>query len=310
MDIKTTLENNLMKYRLLCFLICSLPCLVFAEIYVTIIQGLDGSPKYHQQFSEQAEKLRVAAETVTSNNRVKFMYGDDATRDNILSFFQNLSKSTNNNDRIAVFMIGHGSFDGIEYKFNIPGPDITAEDIVTIMDEQPAGIQLLVNTSSASGVLNNGLKKDSRVLITATRSGNERLATRFGAYFFDAFEDPSADINKNNAITAQEAFDYAEREVKDYFEYEGQLATEHSVISGDYAGQFVLARIGLDNPSSDDPELVGLIRQRDDLDIKLEDLQLRKSELEAGDFLNQLQQLMIDLSLVQEKIDELAGDNN
>ncbi|MGK0299136.1 MAG: hypothetical protein ACI9XC_002764 [Gammaproteobacteria bacterium] len=296
-----------MKALLSTLLIFYFPVSAFAALHITIIQGLDGTPHYHQQFSDQTETLKSVTETIADKNSIRFFFGEDATRDNILSHFQNLKNSITAQDRVAVFMVGHGSFDGYEYKFNIPGPDLTDADIAEFMDALPAEIQLLVNTSSASGVLNNSLKNDSRVLITATRNGNERLATRFGEYFFNAFDNLSADINKNNAITAQEAFDYAEREVTDYFESQGQLATEHAEISGAHASQFVLARIGLSESSGDDPELTRLISERGAIDVKIEELQLNKSNLQSEEFLNQLQSLMIDLSLVQEKIDEVTG---
>jgi hypothetical protein len=301
------MENNLMKALLITLLVFYFPVSASAELYVTIIQGLDGTPHYNQQFSDQTETLKSVTESIADNNRIQLFFGEDATRDNILSHFQNLKNTITAQDRVSVFMVGHGSFDGYEYKFNIPGPDLTDADIAGFMDALPAEIQLLVNTSSASGVLNNSLKNDSRVLITATRNGNERLATRFGEYFFNAFDNLSADINKNNAITAQEAFDYAVREVTDYFESQGQLATEHAEISGTHASQFVLARIGLKEPSSDDPELTRLISERSEIDVKIEELQLNKSNLQAEEFLNQLQSLMIDLSIVQEKIDEVTG---
>ncbi len=224
-----------------------------------------------------------------------------------MEHFAQLQTVMQEDDRVAVFFIGHGSFDGYEYKFNIPGPDITGEDLQTAMDALPARIQMLVNTSSASGAIKEQLENEDRVVITATRNGNERLATRFGEYFFAAIEDSAADLNKNDAITAQEAFDYAERMVKDYFEYQGQLATEHPEISGDYAGQFVIARLGQDRPEREDPEQTRLLSQRSALDIKIEELQLKKGELQQDDFLSQLQMLMIELSTLQEKIDQLGG---
>lgn len=303
------MEHHLTKPLLFGVLIYCLANPASSAVYVTIIQGLDGTPQYHQQFSEQTDKLKTAAESVTDESRVMLLTEDQATRENILSHFEDLKVSTTEQDRVAVYLIGHGSYDGYEYKFNIPGPDITDEDISALMSALPAGVQLLVNTSSASGTLNDSLKLDSRVLITATRNGSERLATRFGAYFFEALFDPAADINKNNAITAQEAFDYADRKVTDYFESQGQLATEHPVISGTHAGQFVLARTGLDRPRADDPELARLIRERNEIDIKIEDLQLKKAELQADDFLSQLQLLMIDLSMLQGKIDQLTGQD-
>jgi hypothetical protein len=295
--------------RLFLIFLLLLPIAVSAELYVTIIQGLDGSENYGLQFTEQSTRLNIAAESITENSLIEFISGAQATRENILAHFNELNKGMQEDDRIAVFLIGHGSYDGYEYKFNIPGPDITGEDIESFMNALPARIQLLVNTSSASGAISEQLRSENRVLITATRNGNERLATRFGEYFFEAIEDTSADLNKNNAVTAQEAFDFAERMVKDYFENQGQLATEHPQISGDYAGQFVVARLDQQRPKTENPELTRLFSERGAIDLKIEELQLKKGELQLDDFLSQLQMLMIELSTVQEKIDQLDGDS-
>jgi hypothetical protein len=305
------LENDMIKHCLILLILQGLPLTqVYAAVQVTIIQGLQGTPEYGEKFRQQTEQVLRAAASVTDEELIAVLSGEDASRENVLEHMEKLTTSLGESDRIAVYLVGHGSFDGFEYKFNVPGPDITGDDLITVMDKLPAGIQLLVNTSSASGAVFKELENDRRVVITATRSGNERLATRFGSYFFAAFDDPAADINKNNAITAQEAFDYAQRHVDDYFEHEGTLATEHSVISGDLAGQLVLARVGLDTPAPDNPVVADLIQERDQLDRRIEELQLSKSEMEPTEFLNQLQQLMIDLSMVQGRIDEETGANS
>jgi hypothetical protein len=173
---------------------------------------------------------------------------------------------------------------------------------------QPAKIQLVVNTSSSSGAIAEELKQDSRIVITATRNGSERLATRFGAYFTEAFVDTAADTNKNNAVSVQEAFDYAERQVKDYFEQAGQLATEHPLIAGGQAAQFVLAKAVPATSRGSDPALTALATQRDEIDAKIQELQLRKGDLTPDDYLNQLQLLMIELSVVQDQIDRQNAD--
>jgi hypothetical protein len=288
----------------LCLLLCLAPAAP-AALYITIIQGLDGTPGYGEQFRDQAQKLNAAAESVTDKKLVRLYTGAEATREAILAHFANLDKSLKTDDRLALLMVGHGSYDGFEYKFNIPGPDLTDADVAAMLDGVAARVQLVVNTSSASGVLQDVLKKDSRIVITATRNGSERLATRFGGYFADAFVDPAADVNKNNAVSVQEAFDYAERQVKDYFEFAGQLATEHPVLTGDQASQLVLARTGISTRLDNvDPVLAALIGRREEIDTRIQDLQLRKSELPAEEYLDQLQILMIDLSVVQEQIDQ------
>ena len=311
MAAQTQMEDDMSKYLPISLLLFGFPLLqVNAAVHVTIIQGLQGTPEYGKQFEQQTEQAMHAAASITDNEYIKVLAGEEADRENILAHFENLKTSLSESDRIAIYLIGHGSYDGYEYKFNIPGPDITGEELISAMNAIPAGIQLFVNTSSASGAVYKDLENEQRVVITATRSGNERLATRFGAYFFAAFDEPAADINKNNAITAQEAFDYAQRLVEDFFEDGGQLATEHPVLSGDLAGQLVLARVGLDTPVPDNPIVAELIQERERLDREIEELQLRKSEMEPNEFLTQLQQLMIDLSMVQGRIDEETGTDS
>ena len=151
------------------------------------------------------------------------------------------------------------------------------------------------------------LKDDKRIIITATKSGNERLAPRFGNYFIDAFDDPTADINKNNVITVQEAFDYAARQVKDYFELQGNLATEHPQLAGHRASQFTLARLSSEKADNDDLVLTHLINRRDQIDEKITNLQLRKQQMEIDEYLRQFQALTLDLALVQEQIDKHIG---
>ena len=303
----TLLEDNMRNRISTLVLLLLLPLTATAELYVTVIQGLDGDPEYGKQFTSQVEKLMTASESVADEQRVHLFSGVEANRDNILKYFEQLATTTKAEDRLAVFMVGHGSFDGYEYKFNIPGPDLTDADLVSVMQAQPAKLQIVVNTSSSSGVLQQLLKADSRTVITATRNGEERLATRFGAYFANALEDPAADTNKNKAVSLQEAYDYASRMVKDYFETQGQLATEHAVMSGEQAGQFVLARAGAALPQGTDPELVELVNRREQLDVSIEQLQLRKAELPVEEYMNQLQHLMIDLSVVQDMIDRKEG---
>ena len=146
-------------------------------------------------------------------------------------------------------LVGHGSYDGEAYKLNLPGPDIDSEEFAKLLSAVPARSQLVVNATSASGAVLEKWAAEGRTLITATRSGFERNATRFAQHFAAALAAGSADINKNGAITAQEAFDYASRSVADSFEKDGALATEHPQIAGGAAGRFTVARLASAGPA-------------------------------------------------------------
>src|SRR5690554_2401016 len=104
------------------------PALAQADLYISIVQGLGGMPEYQQEFDTIREKVSAASITMTDEDKVFTFSGDVSTRDAVLAHFTTLSERMTDQDRAAVYLIGHGSFDGDEYKFNIPGPDLTGND--------------------------------------------------------------------------------------------------------------------------------------------------------------------------------------
>jgi len=130
----------------------------------------------------------------------------------------------------VIMMIGHGTWDNTDYKFNLPGPDITATELGNLLDKIPAKHQLIVNMTSASGASLLSLERPGRVIITATKTGTEKNATYFARYWIEALRDPAADTDKNDAISALEAFKYAEQKTAKFFETNNRLATEHALI--------------------------------------------------------------------------------
>jgi hypothetical protein len=306
MVVTPEMEND-MKYLLPILLILAIPIQAAAELHVVIIQGLGGNQEYAKRFAVQTERLERAATNLTGMERVKIFRDAAAGREQISGYFAELAGRTGAEDRIAVFLIGHGSYDGFEYKFNIPGPDLTGEDLAAMMNALPSNNQLLVNTSSASGAIMESMKHESRIVITATRSGNERNATRFGGFFAAALNEPSADTNKNNSISVKEAFDYAEKRVAYSFEDEGTLATEHPRITGNRLAEYQLARFEDQLPVSADPRLAAIMRQRDNLDSKILELQLNRETMANDEYFSRLQQLMIEMALLDGEIEDLGG---
>lgn len=294
-----------MKYRLpLLLFLLSWSLVTSAELHIVVVEGLGGEARYTEQFSQQVTEIANAAASMTSSERVTLLRSDSATRDAVLDYFDQLNASLEEDDRIAVYLVGHGSYDDHQYKFNLSGPDLTGDDLKELLDANPAGTQLLVNTSSASGALQDLMTDERRTLILATKSGVERHATRFGGYFTAALSADSADLDKNNIVTAAEAFQFAERQVADYYERNGQLATEHPGIDGDNALRFGLARLGANVPVSDDSQLRELYTRRDAINSSIEDLRLRRDAMSADDYQGELLQNMLELAVLEDEIEQ------
>lgn len=274
-----------------------------AALHVVIVEGLGGENAYAEAFARQVVTARRAAASLTDDANIRVFSADEANRDAILAHFGALRTSTDENDQLLVYLIGHGSYDDVEYKFNIPGPDLIDSEIAAALEDLPCRSQVVINTSSASGAAAESLQAEHRIVISATRSGVERHATRFGAYFTAALEDPTADVDKNRLISVQEAFDFADRQVGDYFESNGQLATEHARLDGQRAGRFSLARLGSERPVTDDREMLELIARRELLQQQVDSLRLSRDSLAADSYQEQLLESMLELAQVEEEIE-------
>lgn len=283
-----------------------LPSVSRAELYYLIVGGLGGDSSYAAKFTSAANSMARAAErTLGTTDGVIVLNGEEATLEALRTALADLSGNTGPGDRLAVFLIGHGSYDGTQYKFNLTGDDIDGAELAELIGSVPAQNKLIVNMTSASGSVFEDWSGDGRSVITATRSGAERNATRFAEHWAAALSSDDADLNKNGSVSAQEAYDYASRLVADSYEADGALATEHAQISGDAAGAFEVAR--LTERVALTPELDALNSRLSDLEEQVAALRLRREEL-GDDYLPQLQSLLVELASVQEQIDAAAED--
>jgi hypothetical protein len=179
-------------------------CARGATYYVTVA-GLGGEPDYEQRFTANAMDLDKIFKSAAGAHVVTLM-GKDATKAKLTAAMEQVAREAKPEDDLVVTLIGHGSFDGVEYKFNLVGPDITAGDLAALCDKVASKRQLIVDTTSASGGAVAALQRPGRAVIVATKSGTEKNATVFARYWVEALQDPTADTDKSDSISALEAF--------------------------------------------------------------------------------------------------------
>jgi hypothetical protein len=295
-DMKSIIRNTIAFLSLV-------PLLANAELHVVVVEGIGGNETYSEQFAGQVEAIVAASSTMTSENRIQVFSGDAVSRDAILAHFADLGEATDAADQVAVYLVGHGSFDDFQYKFNIAGPDLTDTDLQQALDSLSSKNQLLVNTSSASGAIAENLANDNRLLVMATRSGGERHATRFGNYFVAALNDSAADLNKNQIVSVAEAFAFAERQVIDYFERNDSLATEHARMEGSRGDRFGIARLTVRRQVRGDDELQELLATRESLNAEIDELRLSRDAMAPDEYQTALLQKMLELATTEDDIE-------
>ncbi|RMG40666.1 MAG: hypothetical protein D6725_02960 [Planctomycetota bacterium] len=137
-------------------------------------------------------------------------------------------------------LIGHGTFDGRTARFNLAGPDVSAEELAGWLE--PIGRpQVVVCGFSCSGAFLPKLSAPGRVVVSATKSGTEHLYSRFGRFFAEAVTTSEGDLDKDGRTSVWEAFLAASRRTERFYRSQGRLATEHPLLDDNGDGQGVRA---------------------------------------------------------------------
>jgi hypothetical protein len=286
--------------------------------YVTI-SGLGGEPDYEQRFKMWSEDIDSSLKRAGGDANVTILQAP--TREQVRAKLNELTKQVKPSDGFVLMLVGHGTFDGTDYKFNVPGPDITGADLAGLLDRVPATRQLVVNMTSASGGSIEALRRPNRIVICATKTGTEKNATVFARYWAEALRDPAADADKNESVSALEAFRFAQRKTTESFDTQKRLTTEHSVLEdtgkgegernpttengeGKLAAAFAVVRLGANAAAANDPAKRPLLERKEQLEQAIDKLKYEKAAMPAELYKQQLTQLLLELAKTQEALDK------
>ena len=235
-----------------------------------------------------------------------------ATRQEVQRVMGDLTRRLTKDDLLFVLLIGHGNaLEGEEGKFNLVGPDLSASEWGALLKPLAARV-VFVNTSSASFPFMSKLSGGGRLIVTATDSAMQQYDTIFPEFFVKAFDDPSADLDKNGRASVWEAFTYASGRVRQWFEQQGRLPTERPILddNGDGVGREAqspgedgaLARtIYLDageSAAAADAASDALIKEQNALEAQVEALRARRSTMPPAEYDAALERLLTELARV------------
>lgn len=210
---------------------------------ILVVIGAAGEEEFGKAFRESGERWRAAF----SSEDFSLLDGTDSAktdetehRQQILDWIAKDESKRVDGDPIQerwLVLIGHGTNDRKAAKFNLKGPDISAETIAKAIATVKAK-WLILDGSSSSGPFINALSGENRIVITATKSGSEQNYTRFGEYFSKSITDPLTDLDHDDCVSILEAFLAASNRVAQFYENEGRLASEQALLddNGDSRG--------------------------------------------------------------------------
>ena len=291
--------------------------------YALIVSGATGGDEYAAQYAawtatlQQALVQRMKFEPA----RVTVLSETDkpesaSTADNVRKAIAAVRQGMGREDLLFVFLAGHGTFDGVDAKFNLVGPDLESAEWAALLKPVPGRV-VVVNTTAGSFPFIERLSGPRRIVITATDSVAQRFDTVFADYFVKAFDDDAADLDKNQRISVWEAFASAAAGVRRHYQQRGQLATERSLLddNGDGLGssaseqgqdgaQASRTYLEVEQPGAapTDEELLKLLQRKALLEGELEELKIRRAFLAAEEYAKEFERIVTEYARVSSEI--------
>lgn len=220
-----------------------------AASYHVLLCGSGGEAEYSEKFRDWGTRLRdtlVMRLGVPSDNVVLLTEPETDSAptlttinlESIRTVFAAKSDLLTPADDLFIYFIGHGSYLKNTSKFHVPGADLTADEMDTLLRAIPARRIILLNGTSSSAGFINVLSEEGRVICAATKSVSEVNATEFMGFFIEGLEDGSADRNHDDRISFLEACEQASELTATWYMTEGLIATEHAILddNGDGLG--------------------------------------------------------------------------
>jgi hypothetical protein len=293
---------------------------------VIVVAGAPGEAEFLPDFTQQLEAWTKASAKAKARHIAiggAESAGADAATDHDRVKAALEAEPKTGDGELWIVLVGHGTFDGKDAKLNLRGPDVSANELAEWLKpfQRPLAI---VDTTSSSAPFLAKLAGKGRVVVSATRSGNEQNYARFGKYLAEALPDPKSDLDKDGQISLLEAFLSASHRTTEFYKTDGRLATEHALIddNGDGLGtpadwfrgvlatkrardgavadgarahQFHLVR------SAAELQLAPEVRaRRDKLELDLAALRERKSKLSEEKYYQELEKLLLELARLYE----------
>jgi hypothetical protein len=299
---------------------------------VIVVVGAAGAEEYGEQFAQWAGLWEAAC----SKGNAEFVaigldkiegLSDRKMLENTLA-----GESEQTTAALWLVFIGHGTFDGRTAKFNLRGPDVSADELAEWLKPVMRPVAV-INTASSSAPFLSKLSGQGRVVITATKSGFEQNYTRFGQYLAGAIAEPQADLDKDGQTSLLEAFLTASHRVDEFYSAAGRLITEHALLddNGDGLGTRADWFRGIRpvKKAEDGASLDGyrahqfhliyseveskmppqLRERRDRLELEVMKLRDAKDKFSEEEYFSKLEALLYDIAQIYEQADN-SDDNS
>ncbi len=210
-----------------------------------IVSGLGGSKAYSRNLLDwtnrcykvltdkcglKGENVVVLTETADAKAAPPRL---ESTLENFRAAVEKTKAALGSNGQFILVMLGHGQINEPVGKLCLPGEDLKADELASMLDSLPTGRIVLINASSGGAEFVKTCAAPGRVLITGGGAEDDGNQTYFAEFFLRGYETGEADADKDKTIDLMEAYVYAARWTANFYHRQylvGQARGQRSLL--------------------------------------------------------------------------------
>jgi hypothetical protein len=217
--------------------------------HALILVGLPGDAEHEAAFAQIAEQWQrwLVDALGFGAGDVRVLFGragrrglaqGPASRNAIEREVAALKQKLQAEDRLWVFLLGHGDYDGERASFHLAGPDLHADELGKLFAGITCREQVFWLTNSASGWFVRALSIKGRIVIAATATDEEYNETEFPHALATISRLSARELNSKGKVSLLDVYRRLVKEVEARFAADKRVPTEHAQLddNGDGIG--------------------------------------------------------------------------
>ena len=214
--------------------------------YALVVSGINKNPKERLAKEKAVKDLRrfllnnakVKPDNLrilVDSNTLVIEGSKNSTAENLKEQMNAFAATVTSVDRFIFYYVGQANIVADKLRFNLPGADITHEQLAEWMSRVKAASILIVLDCPGAGLAVKAMAEQDRIIIGAC-SADQHYSTQFSEYFVPALVDHQSDTNGDGEVSLLEAFTSASRQLDDFYRRQSLLKTETPVLEDNADG--------------------------------------------------------------------------
>lgn len=218
-----------------------------ADTYALIVSGINKEPADRlakdtivgnlRTFLLDKVKVKPEQQSVLVGPSSSVRQGSKiSTADNVKETLAGFVSRIRPADRFIFYYAGQANTVDGKLRLNLPGEDITHQQLAEWMGPIEASSMLLVLDCPGAGLAVKALTGKGRLIVCSCKA-DQHYSTKFGEYFVPALSAADSDADSDGKVSILEAFTSASRQLEDWYRQQSLLQTETAVLEDNGDGE-------------------------------------------------------------------------